>query len=83
MLDGIDSELLQVASWSQRGTCTPDHVIRTKAFPLLLLQWPVLENAAKPTEKGTHRSLKDLLLLLLLLLLAFNSRGLHRHKGSI
>lgn len=35
-LDFADSN--EVTEWSQRGPLTPDHVIRTKGFPLLLSQ---------------------------------------------
>jgi len=34
----------EVKSWSQRGPCTPDHVIRTKAIPMQILEWPDVDD---------------------------------------
>eukprot|EP01125_Pyxidicula_operculata_P011524 TRINITY_DN3773_c0_g1_i5.p1 TRINITY_DN3773_c0_g1~~TRINITY_DN3773_c0_g1_i5.p1 ORF type:complete len:712 (-),score=167.18 TRINITY_DN3773_c0_g1_i5:91-2226(-) len=40
-----------VESWTQRGCCTPDHVIRTKSYPLLLTDWPKLTSNQEPNDE--------------------------------
>ncbi len=51
ILDFVSSR--QVGQWSQQGPATPDHVIRTKAFPLLM---PPIVIDKEPEFRATYRS---------------------------